>query len=172
MGTEVQRALQVCTRMITLYDSSAYRVWHPRISLTWLGLPPRSLMFDEQEAIPVEGPPHETNLTVEEAREGVEEYKSRVLDEDVKSIGDSTLKKVTRVNPVVVIRRVWRSVQVVRIRLLLSSWERAIHHSPHLKHAFKNAVGVALLSLPAFFFHTSFGTVFAASRCLLIDYEF
>ena len=157
MGTEVQKALQVCTRMITLYESSAYRVWHPRISIAWLGLPPRSLMFDEQDPIPVEDPPHETNLTAEEAREGVEEYNSRIPEEDAKSEGGSTLKKVVRANPVAIIRRVWRSARVVQARLRLSSWERAIHHSPHLKHAFKNAAGVALLSLPVFFSSASLG---------------
>ena len=150
MGTEVQKALQVCTRMITLYESSSYRVWHPRVSMAWLGLPPRSLMFDEQDAIPMEHRPHETNLTVEEAREGVEEYNHPILDEEAKSEGGSTLKKVSRANPVVAIRRVWRSARVLRIRLRLSGWERAIHHSPHLQHAFKNAAGVALLTLPAF----------------------
>jgi len=150
MGTEVQKALQVCTRMITLYESSSYRVWYPRISMAWLGLPPRSLTFDEQEVIPVEHRPHETNLTDQEAREGVEEYKHPIQDEDAKSEGGSTLKKVARADPAVVIRRIWRSVRVIRIRLRLSGWERAIHHSPHLQHAFKNAAGVALLSLPAF----------------------
>lgn len=150
MGTEVQKALQVCTRMITLYESSAYRVWRPRISIAWLGLPPRSLMFDEQEAVPVENRPHESNLTAEEAREGVEEYKSSIPDEDAKSEGGSTLKKVARVNPTAVIQRIWRSARVVEIRLRLSGWERAVHHSPHLQHAFKNATGVALLSLPVF----------------------
>lgn len=157
MGTEVQRALQVCTRMIALYESSAYRVWHPRVSLAWLGLPPRSLMFDEQEAVPVEYQPHETNLTIEETREGVEEYKSLIPDEDEKSIGGSTLKKVARANPATVIRRIWRSERVLQIRLQLSRWERAIHHSPHLRHAFKNAAGVALLSLPVFLSPTSSG---------------
>jgi hypothetical protein len=150
MGTEMQKALQVCTRMITLYESSSYRVWYPRLSIAWLGLPPRSSMLDEQEAIPLEYQPHETNLTAEEAREGVEEYNLPVPDGDAKSEGGSTLKKVARVNPTVVIRRIWRSARVVRIRLRLSGWERAIHHSPHLKHAFKNAAGVALLSLPVF----------------------
>ena len=158
MGTEVQKALQVCTRMITLYESSTFRVWHPRISIAWLGLPPRSLMFDEQDAIPVKDRPHESNLTAEEAREGVEEYKSSVPDEDAKSEGGSTLKKVARVNPVAVIRHIWRSARVVEIRLLLSGWERAVHHSPHLQHAFKNAAGVALLSLPVFFPPESPGT--------------
>jgi hypothetical protein len=118
--------------------------------MAWLGLPPRSLMFDEQEAIPVEHRPHETSLTVEEAREGVEEYSHPIADVDWKSEGGSTLKKVSRANPGVVIRRIWRSVRVVRIRLRLSRWEQAIHRSPHLQHAFKNAAGVALLSLPAF----------------------
>jgi len=163
MGTEVQKALQVCTCMITLYESSSYRVWHPRISMAWLGLPPRSLMFDEQEAIPVEHRPHETNLTVEEAREGVEEYNRPIPDEDTKSEGGSTLKKVSRANPGVVIQRIWRSARVVRIRLRLSGWERAIHHSPHLQHAFKNAAGVALLSLPAFLPPGSSGT--STLRC-------
>ena len=150
MGTEVQKALQVCTRMITLYESSSYRVWYPRISMAWLGLPPRSFMVDEQEVIPVESRPHETNLTIEEAREGVEEYNHPILDEEARSEGGSTLGKVSRANPAVVIRRLWRSARVVRIRLRLSGWERAIHHSPHLQHAFKNAAGVALLSLPVF----------------------
>ena len=150
MGTEVQRALQVCTRMITLYESSSYRMWYPRISIAWLGLPPRSLMFDEREAIPVEHRPHETNLTAEEAREGVEEYNHPVPDEDARSESGSTLKKVARANPLAVIRRIWRSARVLQIRLRLSGWERAIHHSPHLQHAFKNAAGVALLSLPVF----------------------
>ena len=149
MGTEVQKALQVCTRMITLYESSSYRVWHPRMSMAWLGLPPRSLMFDEQEA-PVELQPHETNLTAEEAREGVEEYHRPIPDEDAKSQGGSTLKKVSRANPGMVVQRIWKSARVVRIRLRLSGWERAIHHSPHLQHAFKNAAGVALLSFPVF----------------------
>jgi hypothetical protein len=150
MGTEVQKALQVCTRMMALYESSSYRVWHPRISIAWLGFPPRSSVFDEQEAVPVEHLPHENNLTVEETREGVEEYNNPLPDGDAKSEGGSTLKKVTRANPAVVIRRIWRSAWAVRIRLRLSHWERAIHHSPHLQHAFKNAAGVALLSLPVF----------------------
>ena len=150
MGTEVQKALQVCTRMIVLYESSSYRLWHPRVSIAWLGLSPRYLMSDEQEVIPVEHLPHETNLTVEEAREGVEEYNHPIPDEDTKSEGGSTLKKVTQANPAAVIRRFWRSARVVQIRLRMSGWERAIHHSPHLQHAFKNAAGVALLSLPVF----------------------
>ena len=157
MGTEVQTALQVCTRMITLYESSNYRVWHPRVSMAWLGLPPRSLMFDEQEAIPVDHQPHETHLTTEEAREGVEEYSRPIPDDETKSEGGKTLK-VSQANPVVVIQRIWRSAQVVRVRLRLSRWERAIHHSPHLQHAFKNAAGVALLSLPVFLPPGSLGT--------------
>jgi len=134
-------------------------MWRPRISIAWLGLPPRSLMFDEQEAIPVEHRPHETNLTVEEAREGVEEYNHPIPDESAKSEGGSTLKKVNRADPAMVIRRIWRSARVVQIRLRLSGWERAVHHSPHLQHAFKNAAGVVLLSLPAFLSPGSFGTL-------------
>lgn len=154
----MQKSLQVCTRMIALYESSSYRMWHPRISMAWLGLPPRSLMFDEQEAIPIEHRSHETSLTVEEAREGAEECNHPIVDEDAKSEGGSTLKKVSRANPGAVVRRIWRSERVVRIRLRLSGWERAIHHSPHLQHAFKNAAGVALLSLPAFLPPGSSGT--------------
>ena len=115
-------------------------------------------MFDEQEAIPVEGRPHESNLTVEEAREGVEEYTFSAPDEDAKSEGGSTLNKVVRSNPIAVIRNIWRSARVVEIRVLLSNWERAIHHSPHLQHALKNAAGVALLSLPVFLSPESLGT--------------
>jgi hypothetical protein len=115
-------------------------------------------MFDEQDAIPVEHPPHETNLTVEEARQGVEEYHSKIPDEDAKSTGGSTLKTVSKVNPAALIRRIWRSARVVQIRLLLSGWERAAHHSPHLRHAYKNAAGVALLSIPVFLSPASPGT--------------
>jgi len=171
MATEVRKALQACTRMIALYESSSYGVLLPRISIAWLGLPPRSLMFDEQEAIPVEHRPHETNLTAEEAREGVEEYNRPIPDEDVKSEGGSTLKKAARANPAVGVRRIWRSAWVVQARLRLSGWERAIHHSPHLQHALKNAAGVALLSLPVFLSPESSGmlTFRLPTRSLIIS---
>lgn len=44
----------------------------------------------------------------------------------------------------------WRTRYAFRIRLWLSRKLRSVKHSSHLRHAFKNALGVALLSLPAF----------------------
>lgn len=44
----------------------------------------------------------------------------------------------------------WRTRYALRMRLWLSRKLRSVKHSSHLRHAFKNALGVALLSLPSF----------------------
>ncbi|PCH39251.1 hypothetical protein WOLCODRAFT_167862 [Wolfiporia cocos MD-104 SS10] len=44
----------------------------------------------------------------------------------------------------------WSLPWMLRARIRLATAHRAIVHSTHLRHAMKNAVGVALLSLPAF----------------------
>lgn len=44
----------------------------------------------------------------------------------------------------------WNHPKTLRARLRLSRFTKSLERSPHLRHAFKNAIGVALLSLPAY----------------------
>ncbi len=47
MTQEMGRALQVALQVATLYEESRTRLWHPRISLQWLGVPPGPSISDD-----------------------------------------------------------------------------------------------------------------------------
>jgi len=55
------------------------------------------------------------------------------------------------------VRRVWNHPHMLVLRLRASRAMRGLQHSSHLRHALKNAVGVALLGLAAFLPPTSAG---------------
>lgn len=64
--------------------------------------------------------------------------------------------------------KAWSSHKMLRVRLWLSKRYRALHHSSHWKHGLKNAIGVAILTFPAFMPATSSGTLQLVS-CRLFD---
>ncbi|TFK82012.1 hypothetical protein K466DRAFT_531014, partial [Polyporus arcularius HHB13444] len=45
---------------------------------------------------------------------------------------------------------IWSSEASIRARLWLANWHRALAHSSHWRHGLKNAIGVAVLTFPAF----------------------
>nr|VWO99075.1 ATP-dependent RNA helicase CshA (EC [Ganoderma boninense] len=47
MTQEMGKALQVARQVATLYEESRTRLWHPRISLQWLGVPPGPFISDD-----------------------------------------------------------------------------------------------------------------------------
>lgn len=50
MAGEVQHALDIGAKIIKIYEYSTRRLWHPKLSLAWLGLPHRTLVFEDDEA--------------------------------------------------------------------------------------------------------------------------
>lgn len=65
--------------------------------------------------------------------------------------------------------RLWNLPAVLRFRSRLSRIIRSIQRSSHLRHAFKNAAGVALLSLPAFLASDSSGMFYLLLEAAVDD---
>lgn len=180
MAQEMRNALQIADRMYTQYEESRVRLWYPRISLAWLGVAQSYVIADSgdaavqmQAAVPRTGweTPNdgEANLTLAETAEGLLE-RGYSLSKPV--IGNRSLpgglsfsilgakeraaKKWTFSIPDVM-AWLWSQSWMLRLRLRLARGYRSLSHSPHLRHAMKNAIGVAVLSLPAFLPSTNSG---------------
>lgn len=176
MAQEMRNALQIADKMYTQYEESHVRLWYPRISMAWLGVAQSNVIADSgdatvqmQAAVPAgwEAPNDgEANLTLAETAEGLLE-RGYSLGKPV--IGNSRLpgglsfsilgmkertqrgKKSWMLFSIPdVVSWLWSQSWVLRLRLRLARGYRSISHSPHLRHAMKNAIGVAVLSLPAF----------------------
>ena len=59
------------------------------------------------------------------------------------------------------ISMLWSTERMLRLRVWLSKRHRAWQHSSHWRHGLKNAIGVAVLSFPAFMPESSSGTLCA-----------
>jgi hypothetical protein len=163
MAHEMHHALQISHNTACLHETSRVRLWHPRFSWAWLGVAPITFILDERNTILAEEfSDRDTNLSLEETQQGLVEHHSvfNVLNKDI-SPSTPAAEQATGVDNNrarlfafrdlhLVIPRIWRVRAVLRIRLGLSKVIRAIQHSSHLRHALKNAAGVALLSIPAF----------------------
>ncbi|KZT66828.1 hypothetical protein DAEQUDRAFT_729793 [Daedalea quercina L-15889] len=177
MAQEMRTALQVADRMYVQYEESRVRLWYPRISLAWLGVAQRNYISDSgdaavqiQAAAPKTGweTPNdgEANLTLAETAEGLIE-RGYSLGSPV--LGNSRLpgglsfsilgakeragkgrKRWAFLSLPDFVAWLWSQSWVLRLRLRLARGYRSVTHSQHLRHATKNAIGVAVLSLPAF----------------------
>ena len=50
MAQEIKSAVQVAESFTICYESSRARLWYPRVSLSWLGVPPGSFVYDDPTA--------------------------------------------------------------------------------------------------------------------------
>jgi hypothetical protein len=50
MAQELRVALQVAQRFAQHYETSRLRLWYPRVSLAWLGVPPGPFISDDPNA--------------------------------------------------------------------------------------------------------------------------
>jgi transcriptional regulator of aromatic amino acid metabolism len=120
----------------------------------------------------------ENDLSATEAQQGLEEHESNtqgylentqehVFIEAVKYSGEKRRQGFGLSAIPFWIRRIWASQSLMRLRLATSKFTRAVRHSSHLRHALKNAVGVAMLSLPAFLPKGSTGECNLLYYCLI-----
>lgn len=172
MAQEILIALQVAQRFATCYENSRPRLWHPRLSLAWLGVPPGPYISDDpnaQNALLTQSdgtvtPVADNNYTAPEWKQGLREHAYGV---DVRRSAMKTARmRATRkdsedrdpkhgergwvCNLSHWIHYAWSSTKTLRFRIRLWRVLKATQRSSHLRHALKNACGVALLSLPAF----------------------
>lgn len=195
MSQEIRIALDVAQRIATLYEESPARLWYPRLSLSWLGVPPGPYITNE-DGIPLQisgtssgrndyittgEPDPEVGLSYGETRQAFAE-RGLALDFDrPRAQVHYTHIRAMKVNPghgpnwrmgcskslmAELVDKLCSLPFVLRIRLMLSKYHRVVHHSDHFKHAMKNAIGVAILTFPAFMPADSAGTLVCSSSVL------
>lgn len=188
MAHEMLIALHVAQHIATLYEGSSARLWYPRLSLSWLGVPPGPYITNEDgiplhisgastgnDIISTGEPDPEAGMSFGETREALAEH-GLALDLEGKKYREPRVhynknvvnaaavdrpRVVNMLHPwntvAELFERAWSHPSVLRLRLLLAKYHRAVHHSNHIRHAFKNAIGVAILTFPAFMPATSRG---------------
>lgn len=168
MAQEVLHALNICGDVVSTYETSRLRLFYPRLSLAWLGVAPSTGIMDERGTyLDDETQVIATSLTAEETLQGIVErgYTSLQCDD-----GSKIANPHAEAHPISVawlvslVDSTWNYPAILRSRLSLSATLKAVQHSPHLQHAFKNAAGVAILSIPAFLPIDSAGESRAISR--------
>ncbi|EPQ58497.1 hypothetical protein GLOTRDRAFT_36877 [Gloeophyllum trabeum ATCC 11539] len=168
MAHEMRNALQVAQRLMAVYETSSLRLWLPHLSTAWLGVTPRTFILDERTGIPMDdqSPDRDTSLSNAETEEALAEQGTAVIHYEYsgatqisEKLQSPSKKIVSFRHPWLLIYHLWRTPFVLHIRLRLSSFLRSVQHSNHLRHALKNAAGVALLTLPAFLPENSAGKI-------------
>ncbi|KAJ3553528.1 hypothetical protein NM688_g3561 [Phlebia brevispora] len=169
MAQEARTALQVAQRFATQYEESHPRLWYPRFSLSWLGVPPGSFVYDDPN-MPLDkwGSSSDETLTLPDSdyaspewKQGLREIHSvhvrraalraarmHMLAKDDHIDADHTPSWWTAISNWCY--EAWANPRSMRLRMRLWKFLKAVRHSSHLRHALKNASGVALLTFPAF----------------------
>ncbi|KAI0085393.1 hypothetical protein BDY19DRAFT_896736 [Irpex rosettiformis] len=165
MAYEIRLALQIAQRFANRYDSSRTRLWFPRVSLAWLGVPPGSFISDDPNALLGSTsrdnmPDLNTDYGETEFKQGLREHVYRV---DVrKSATNAAILRMSKRGTSVkdgeeqssrlqgLGELFWTSRRALKLRLRVWRFLQAVRHSSHLRHAAKAAVGVAVLTFPAF----------------------
>jgi hypothetical protein len=144
MSQEIQHALDAAMALVVEHNQSRARLWLPHLSLAWLGVAPRYVLLDYAQDEVAAARDDERDLSSTEASQGVRE-----TEHDVE-----TMRKTPHVSlftlRAALLREAWSSRRSLKMRLALSGMLRSFRESPHVKHALKNAAGVAALTFPAF----------------------
>lgn len=165
MAQEMRHALRVAENLLLLYNEPHSRIWLPRLSLSWLGVPPRPLIA-EDVAPPPPMPDSSANSVFEgetcvsrsERKQGVAEQRfalGRMRSIELEEQLGEGEKAKRRLSDLVTYTStffmwLWSNDTTLQLRIRLWSFHRSLKGSSHLRHALKNAVGVALLTFPAF----------------------
>ncbi|KAG2147365.1 hypothetical protein BD769DRAFT_1415945 [Suillus cothurnatus] len=161
MAYDTSHILQVAQNIAAHHEASRLRFWLPRLTWQWLGVAPRTFIMEEYGApIAQDASEAETTLSAEEIRQGIafvdrhdeittqEVFYSHVIRR-IPTGPQLSLKSLPRClssTP----QRLWNHPVILQLRLGASRAIRNTQHSSHLQHATKNAIGVAMLSFPAF----------------------
>lgn len=172
MAHEMRAALQIAAQMHAQYEESRVRLWHPHLSLAWLGVPPGPFIADDGAAAlqlhavaagaalwadtdAPGGAASAFDLTAAETREGLVEQgfaasSPRLPGGLSREILRQRERRGARRSVAELVMAAWSHPRVLRARIYAARVHRAVLHSPHLRHGMKNAIGVAVLSFPAF----------------------
>ncbi|KAF8633737.1 hypothetical protein AX17_004393 [Amanita inopinata Kibby_2008] len=153
---DVKHALNVAHDVVNTYEASPLKLWHPRLTVAWLGVAASPVVLDEPILfLEEEGLEPPTNLTLQETIHGIAERRNSTNHIHG---GEKLSHRRILLHDKLFFPQWWRCIfyylwnhtWTMRTRLSLSRILRSIQHSPHLKHAVKNAAGVSILGVAAF----------------------
>ncbi|KII88794.1 hypothetical protein PLICRDRAFT_42030 [Plicaturopsis crispa FD-325 SS-3] len=156
MAHEVRHALHVAHAIAVHYEESSPRLWYPRLSWSWLGAAPRTFVLEESNTfLDEDAPDLGTALSRQETQRGLADVDEARKEKASLAKRSETVRRrlplrLSLSSAPTLLYRLWNLRRVLQFRVQCSKIVRSIQHSSHLRHAVKNAGGVALLSLPAF----------------------
>lgn len=169
MAYDTSHLLQVAQKIAAHHEASPLRFWLPRLTWQWLGVAPRTFIMDEYGThVAYDIIEAETTLSAEGVRQDVAfvEQQNDKTDQEVPHL--HALERIpTSQHPSLrsppqrllwTLQRFWNDPTTLRLRLGASKIIRNTRHSSHLRHAMKNAIGVAVLCFPAFLPSNSAGS--------------
>lgn len=178
MAAEATTALHVAERLVNLYLESPSRLWYPRISLAWFGVPPGPFISDDtSHSVSMDLAIDQQMLSSMDVRvlsdnerqQGLAEYAKRLAKGTKEKREDALQDDITEMSRTIShtkgmwarfvssVRWLWVNHRTLDFRVKLWLVHRSLKNSHHLQHALKNAVGVALLTFPAFMSSSSPG---------------
>ncbi|KAG1832744.1 hypothetical protein EV424DRAFT_1469474 [Suillus variegatus] len=149
MAYDTSHILQVAQSIAAHHEVSRFRFWLPRLTWQWLGVAPRTFIMEEYGApITHDAFEAETTLSAEEVRQGVafvdrqddttsQEVSYCHATRNIPTVPQLSLKSLPRCLSLT-LQHLWNHRVILQFRLGAS------------RHATKNAIGVAMLSFPAF----------------------
>jgi hypothetical protein len=148
IADEVSQGLLICETLCASRRNSAVRLWIPKFSSVWLGLPPKTVLFEGEQLardlgtlslllslttlmvrayIAYHNPSLEdSDLCLQEQQEGIAE-KVEIIKEKI--IDNKWWEKQARRT-----KSMWTRPQTLKLRFLVSKGYRAWRHSPHIRH--------------------------------------
>ncbi|GLB35274.1 putative fusaric acid resistance protein-like [Lyophyllum shimeji] len=160
----LRSALDEAQNILRVHSTSNVRLWYPRLSSAWLGVTPNTVLLEERGIIADQTVEDEATTSPQEELEGIAEQKAPLAPamlpmKRAPETDTSSIVLWRHFTP----RRIWDSPRTLAVRLRLSRYAKSVKHSPHLRHAFKNAAGITVLSIPAFLPVTSPGNAWFRS---------
>ncbi|CAE6374492.1 unnamed protein product [Rhizoctonia solani] len=151
ISSELIRALTLAHGILTIHQTSRLHIFFLRPSWFWLGMSPRSVIEEEDSPGTVElrsaaGP--DTSSSAE---------KSPFEDPHTTLLPTPTTAKST---PKWSLSTITHTPTILRARIQLSNWIWKARNSKHIQFAFKHALGIAILMIPALLPETSSGKQF------------
>ncbi|KAL5635301.1 hypothetical protein ACGC1H_004175 [Rhizoctonia solani] len=140
ISSELIRALTLAHGILSIHHTTSHpRIFFLRPSWFWLGMSPRTVVAEEESPAP-SGPSTEFDADPNADTLSVNEARTVLLPTPT----TATLSQKWSA------ARVMRTPIALRTRIALSNWLWRARHSKHVQHALKNALGIALLMIPAF----------------------
>jgi hypothetical protein len=176
MARDVSQALDLTYHILSAYESARPHLMLPVLSRAWLGVHIDTLALEstEDNADDTTVVSNAALLTEQEKAHGVSERTQPFFSNMQQTNG------FPRQQPAILlvlrflhVFHLWSSMPMLRVRLIVSNLAKSVKHSQHLRHGFKNAAGVALLSLPAFLPPGSPGNrwfYFAKGQWMVVSY--